>query len=133
MFRRTSIDSYQRNDGSTVTDLRKANRYQLNAPVLFSCKRSHGKLHEAEGVTRDVSAKGIFVLGAEAPEVGAYIELDAFLPAVRGRGKTVKLHAEGRVLRVEELAGAGMGFAAEVLFQPEPQSGDTILSPTKIQ
>ena len=116
-----------------MIELRKARRYQLNAPVLFSCQRSGGKLQVSEGVSRDISMRGIFVLAADAPAVGAHIELDAYLPAVSGQGRTVKLHAEGRVLRVEVQGAPATGFAAEVSFQPEPESGDTILSPTKIQ
>ena len=116
-----------------MPELRKAKRYQLSAPVLFLWERSDGKLQESEGVTRDISMRGIFVLTARVPEVGAYIELDAYLPAANGREKTVKLHGEGRVLRVEAQGARRMGFTAEVFFQPEPQSEETVLGPTKIQ
>lgn len=116
-----------------MIELRKAKRYQLNAPVLFSCQRSGGKLLVSEGVSRDISMRGIFVLAADAPAVGMYIELDAYLPASSGQGRTVKLHAEGRVLRVEAQGGPATGFAAEVFFQSEPQSGDTILGSVNIQ
>jgi hypothetical protein len=125
-----AASAFRGNGGSTVQEFRKVKRYKLSAPVLFLWERSDGKLQESQGVTRDISMRGIFVLTAKVPEVGAYIELDAYLPAVSERGKTAKLHAEGRVLRVEAL-GATTGFAAEAFFQTEPQSVDTIL--TKIQ
>ena len=138
MLRTANSDASQRNGGPTVHERRKAKRYQLSAPVFFSWERSDGKLQACEGVTRDICMRGIFVMAADVPEVGAYIELDAYMPAVseRGRtmrGRTVKLHGEGRVLRVEAELRAGRGFAAEVFFQSEPQSSDTVLGPLRTQ
>ena len=132
MYKAANRDANCRS-GATVQEFRKANRYQLSAPVLFTWQRSDGKFQASEGVTRDISMRGIFVLAAEVPEVGAYIEVDAHLPALSGRGRTVKLHGGGRVLRVEKQLRPVGGFAAEVFFQSEPESVDTVLGFPKIQ
>jgi hypothetical protein len=118
------------NGGVTVYEERKSNRYRLTVPVLFSWKDSHKSLQSSEGLTRDISMRGIFVLTADLPQEGACIELDAYLQTVGVRDKLVRLRAEGRVLRVEQRA-AGRGFAAEVFFQPEP--AETVAIPRSIQ
>lgn len=117
--------------GECAVESRKAKRFQLSAFVLFSWRRSDGTYQEAEGVTRDISMRGIFVLAANVPEMGANIELYAYLPALSEQGKVTKLHADGRILRVEQQGATGKGFAAEGFFQLDPP--DTDLAPTALQ
>lgn len=109
-------------------ELRKSNRYAVSAPAFFCWENPDGNLREGQGTTRDISIIGVFVV-AECPlSPGSHIELDVYLPSVSGRARSVQLHGEGKVLRVEGREGATTGFAAEVLFQTERSGGPTILT-----
>ena len=112
-------------------DLRRTNRYRVSAPAFFCWEPPGGILQQGKGTTRDISATGVFVAAERTPSVGLHIELDVYLPAVSGRPRSVQLHGEGKVLRVEGREGAPTGFAAEVLFQTESSGGPTILSGAK--
>src|SRR5271167_4431287 len=100
-----------------VMELRKAKRYRLEGPAHFSWEGLNGMLQEAEGATRDISLRGIFIFADLAPQPEAYVEVDVYLPSVTGSPKAVHLHGEGKVLRIEERRGAVQGFAADVVFQ----------------
>ncbi len=128
MPRDASGDASWRNGENTVQELRKTKRYQLNAPVRFSWEGSDGQSQMFEGVTRDISMRGVFVLSAALPQVAACLELDVYMPAVSARGRAVKLHGEGRAIRIEPQLREGRGFAAEIFFESEPQSGERILN-----
>lgn len=130
MHRVATTHKSQQNAGYTLQELRKARRYPLSASVHFSWLDSDGKLQQSEGVSRDLGMRGIFVLATGAPSVGTYVELDAYLPATHP-GKAQRLHAKGKVLRVEQQGRVTKGFAAEVLFQPEPR--EAVLAPAAVQ
>jgi hypothetical protein len=117
----------------TVMKLRKPKRYRLEAPAHFSWEGMNGMLLEAEGATRDISLRGIFILADLAPQPEAYVEVDVYLPSVTGSPKAVHLHGEGKVLRVEKRTGVVQGFAADVVFQTDTSDGETILNPRKVQ
>ena len=114
-------------------DLRRTNRYRVSAPAFFCWEHPDGSLQQSKGTTRDISAIGVFVAAECAPSPGLHIELDVYLPAVSGRPRSVQLHGEGKVLRVEGRKGAPTGFAAEVLFQTESSGGSTIRTDAKTQ
>jgi hypothetical protein len=103
-------------------ELRKANRYQLTALVFFSWRHPDGRFLQLTGVTQDISMRGISFLTADAVEVGAYIELDVYLPSLHRQGRGMKLHGEGTVLRVESLSIVEKKIAAEVMFESEPEA-----------
>ncbi len=126
-----NTDAAQRNGRPATQEHRKVKRFRLSAPVLFSWQDGEGEPRRAEGMTRDISLRGLFVLAAEVPDLGAYVEVDAYLPPVNGRGKTFRLHGDGKVLRIEQRAGGEPRFAAEVFFQTEPD--ETVAGPQRIQ
>lgn len=76
---------------------------------------------------------GAFIVTDKGPHLGAPVGVDIYLP-IDISGKTVELHGEGKVARVEQSGESGPGFAAEVMFQTrasnEPAAG---LVPTKAQ
>lgn len=103
-----------------TTELRKANRYRLNAPVLFLWAPQNGSSQSGEGVTRDISASGVCVLANCVPPVGSRVLMDILLPKLKDSGPGMYLNGEGIVVRVEPRGKAGkVGFAAEVQFYPE--------------
>lgn len=81
---------------------RRAARYELRVPVLFSGEDS-GPKHA--GFTRDVSASGAYILCEESryPAQGDTVEIQLILPpvaAVETRG--MKLEFKGRVVRAAD-------------------------------
>lgn len=94
-------------------ELRAAIRYRLTATALFSWPGLGANRLEGEGVTRDVSTAGAFVLTAGCPPIGSIVKMRILLPSFRFADQSLKLVAEGRVVRVERPAqgGESNGFA----------------------
>jgi hypothetical protein len=113
--------------------LRKGKRYGLSAPAFYWFERADGTLQEAQGTTRDISGRGVFVVAELLPSPGAHVKLDVYLPSVGLRPRSVQLHGEGTVLRVGEVGTNHSGFAAEVLFHTESYDAATVLGPKGIQ
>lgn len=61
------------------------------------------------------------------PSPGAHIEVDVYLPPLSPTARSVQLHGEGRVLRVNPAGTDPPGFAAEVLFHTESSDAAFIL------
>jgi hypothetical protein len=105
-------------------ELRKASRYRLSAPALFLWAPQDGPPQTGEGITRDISTSGVYVLAESSPPVGARVQLDILLPKLADASPGMHLHGEGVVLRVEPGGAKGAvategGFAAAVQFYPE--------------
>lgn len=105
-----------------VRELRKSNRYLLSTLVFVSWRDPNGRLVTISGITRDISMQDISFLAATAIEVGAYIELDVYLPSQNNHRRGVMLHGEGTIVRVEPLGAVEKMIAAEVLFETEPEA-----------
>jgi hypothetical protein len=96
--------------GGSERAARRDMRYPVKAPVFFRWKDAGGNEHQGEGISRDISETGAFVLSAAAPPPGADIELRISFPAVPDAMTAVPMQIDGRVLRVEEIAaGAEIG------------------------
>jgi hypothetical protein len=80
---------------------------------MFRWKRPDSQRFQAEGVTRDMSVEGVFVLTGTPPPVGALIHMEVILPLSDGASKA-KMKAGMRVLRVDhDIAGTNRsGFSA---------------------
>ena len=81
--------------------------------MIFSWRDARQARHEGLGLTRDASVRGAFVLTTSAPPLDANIKLKAFFPPVVGVAAPVRLHGEGKAVRVETLKNheARAGFA----------------------
>jgi hypothetical protein len=121
--------------GARTVELRKANRYRLNAPVFFFWAPPNGPAQSGEGTTRDINTQGVYVFADTRPPVGALVQMDILLPKMAYSGPGMHLTGEGVVLRVELRGAQGAdategGFAASVQFYPEPS--EMVLSHLKI-
>jgi Tfp pilus assembly protein PilZ len=87
-----------------------------------------GTLQEAQGITRDISDRGIFIVAKELPPIGKHVELDVHLPQVTG-----KLHGEGIVVWTSRRDAEVKGFGASVIFRTESSDIPTALGPERIQ
>jgi hypothetical protein len=92
---------------------RKAIRYRMNASVIFRWKRPDDQRFQAEGVTRDMSVAGAFILTGTCPPVNALLQMEVILPLSDG-GSKAQMKSEMRVLRVDhDIAGTNRsGFSA---------------------
>lgn len=107
---------------SAMHRARVSRRYSLKEQIVFSCKGTDAMLSQATGVTENVSTTGIAFLTEATIEVGSYISLNLHPRSITGEGKTILLHAEGTVLRVEQ-AGTRNRVAAEIRFQDDLEEG----------
>ena len=112
---------------------RKNRRYSVSAPAFCWWEHAEGKSEVAQGTTRDISHRGAFIFSMLLPSPGAHIEVDVYLPSVGLTPRSVRLHGEGRVLRVSQAESDPSGFAAEMLFHTESSDAAIILGAKKIQ
>lgn len=113
-------------------DHRQATRYRVSAPAFFAWQRADGTLQEAQGTSRDISERGVFILAQELPVPGTHVELDVYLPTVTGGPRSTQLHGEGTVVRTSGQGARESGFAAAVVFRTE-SSGPPLVEPERIQ
>ena len=86
----------------------------MNASVLFRWSRPDNRHYQGEGVTRDVSVAGAFILTATCPPPSAVVQVEVFLPLSKGRARAL-MQANMLVLRVEhDVAGAKRSGFSEV-------------------
>lgn len=91
---------------------RRHQRYDLSAPVKFDWELSNRIHRRGTGVTRDLSAGGLFVMTDDPPSVGTTVRFEVDLDTSR-LGSAVVVRAKGPVNRIEmsDLAGRVGGFA----------------------
>lgn len=95
-----------------ISDNRKFARYGMEIQTMFSWWDQHGGFHQQEGVTRDLSSGGAFLVASACPAVGARVRFHLLLPPLGGSRGPMQMRVNGRVLRVEAVPGDGhKGFA----------------------
>jgi len=87
-------------------------RHRLEMPTTFTWTDERGLRQSAKGVTRDISAGGVFVEADTPPPVGLPVRLEIVLPPLRKDVPGIRLLTESRVLRVQPAADERPGFAA---------------------
>jgi PilZ domain len=88
---------------------RRHERYSLELTVGFRWKNGNGGHHQGKGVTRDVSTRGVRIVGSPCPPVNAKILFDISLPAEQA-AKNRRIVGSGEVCRTQ-LCDAGSEFA----------------------
>lgn len=93
---------------------RRAARYGLRVPVLFSWDDT--RANQAEGLTRDISAIGAYVLceGNHCPVLGDEVRIQLILPSIaNAEAQGMKLNFKGQVLRTGDFQESGFAVLAE--------------------
>jgi len=108
-------------------ELRRAKRYPLRVPVTFWLERGDG-ISKAQGTTRDISYRGVFIVSDLLPLVGAHLDVEVYLPSMSAPSNLVELHGEGKVVRTSRRRGSESGFAAEAVFRMAEGSAGSIVS-----
>jgi hypothetical protein len=115
---------------------RKQDRYLLSARAVFSWEGPKQKRFEGEGVTRDISLSGAFILTRSCPPTHTTVQVELFLPPFHGTVATARMRAEAQVLRVEygppgeqqsgfAVGSAGFRLPSEIESDSESGSGLT--------
>src|ERR1700730_2156959 len=94
-------------------EMRREIRYRLDAPALFTWESAHRKCLQGEGITRDISVIGAFILTPTCPPIDVPIQVEVVLPSLTGLKPVVRVSGAARVLRVDHSSkGEGEnGFA----------------------
>jgi hypothetical protein len=94
-------------------ELRKGIRYVVDAPAVFSWQSGPYGCFQGEGITRDISVQGAFIVTATMPPPDCPVQVDLILPSVSGMNAAVRITGKARVIRVEHRAAAAWnhGFA----------------------
>jgi hypothetical protein len=108
-------------------ELRKGLRYRLEAPACFSWECADQRRFQGEGVTRDISLHGAFIVTTTNPPVGSFIKLELLLPPISGMNAILRITGTVKVVRYEHPCGEKgvTGFA--VLSDEQHQWGLTAI------
>src|SRR4029077_17418626 len=82
-------------------EMRKEIRYRLDAPAVFSWEGARHRRFQGEGITRDISIQGAFILTATMPPPACTIQVDLLLPSLTGLMSMMRITGKARVIRVE--------------------------------
>ena len=108
---------------------RKFSRYPRILAVTLDWISKPGKPILAEGLTRDISAGGIFAHSNRCPPVGTLVHYRVFLPAVHRMGANVRITGFGEIVRVERLGcgerwnGVAVRFEKQMIRVTHPRVG----------
>ncbi len=91
---------------------REQARYGVKALVNFEWM-DEGVLRKGQGVTRDISPKGMFIYSDAKPPVKGDLRLDVSFQDIVFMPRDLQMRARGLVIRVEPASGPGSfeGFA----------------------
>jgi c-di-GMP-binding flagellar brake protein YcgR len=96
-------------DHTLFMDRRQHVRFDLSAPVSYVWRDQGGVQRSSMGVTRDVSATGVFVVAESSPPAGEIVQFEvlfSFQDASR-----IQMRSEGRIVRVDDGNQVNAGFA----------------------
>jgi hypothetical protein len=82
-------------------ELRKEVRYRLDVPALFYWDTIDKKRLHGEGITRDISVFGAFIVSPTCPPVQVPLLFEVILPSLPGTMPVVRIKGEARVVRVD--------------------------------
>lgn len=96
----------------TKSELRREKRVPAKVPVSIK-KKHNGVMEELEGLTRDVSARGVFMYLSNRVAEGSELELVFPMPGGESPAEDTWVRCKARVLRVEKMeSGDRFGVAA---------------------
>lgn len=100
-------------DAGIQSEMRKEIRYRLGTLAVFSWEGANRRRFKGEGITRDISIQGAYILTATSPPADCVVRLDLMLPPLAGSKTAMRITGDARVIRVEHGSGNGGadGFA----------------------
>lgn len=82
-------------------EMRKEMRYRLDAPAVFSWEGARQRRFQGEGITRDISVQGAFILTATMPPPDCAVQVDLLLPSLTDVKGMMRITGKARVIRLE--------------------------------
>jgi hypothetical protein len=111
-----------------IPERRKAQQFSIQMPVTVKYTRQGH--YEFTGVSRDLSASGMFLQTDSNIEQGTQVEVILTLPSKASEQVTIQVH--GTVVRVEKSSQPGIAIKFEKLvILPEPWDAQSTGRPTK--
>jgi hypothetical protein len=110
-------------------DRRERARFSVRAGVTFEWHDAQGVQRGGQGVTRDVSSKGLFISSACLPPTKADLRLEVLFGSVVGEESNLRLEVEGLVLRVEPATHFAVSSGFAVLNKSYNLAGLCFLEP----
>jgi hypothetical protein len=92
-------------DAGIQSEMRKEIRYRLGTPAVFTWEGANRRRFKGEGITRDISVQGAYILTATSPPADCVVRLDLMLPPLAGPKTAMRITGEVRVIRVEHRSG----------------------------
>ena len=103
-----------------MTEMRGAVRYAVQAPAFFTWSDLKSRVHRGEGLTRDVSSRGLYVWSEEGPPAGVVVDVEVLLPRFHEKTPGLRIEGRGRVTRVdsrlEKTPQIGFGVSSEIFI-----------------
>ena len=111
-------------------------RIPLGTTAVFLWGKRAAKKKRGKGVTRDISAGGLYLDTDTPPPVGSHVKLEFLLPKVRGVIENLRMKVTGRVVRVqppqrEEESGSGFAAITDRFILQEPNHSKAPREPKK--
>ena len=122
-----------------AAERRKDIRYRMGASAIFHWEGPGKKHLQGEGITRDISVAGAFVLTPTCPPANIVVKVEVLLSHSEG-SPSVLMAADMKVLRVEQgiaqdeqsgFSAIGKGFALRTVSKL--RSGPTALGAKRIE
>jgi c-di-GMP-binding flagellar brake protein YcgR len=111
-----------------IPERRKAQQFSIRVPVTVKYTRAGH--YEFTGVSRDLSASGMFLHTDSNIEEGAQVEVILTLPSKASEQVTIQVR--GTVVRVERSSQPGIAINfKKLVILPEPWGAQTASHPTK--
>jgi hypothetical protein len=88
-------------DERVPMEMRIEIRYRLDAPAVFSWEGAPHRRFQGEGITRDISVQGAFIMTASMPPPDCPVQVDLLLPSLTGTQGMMRITGKARVIRVE--------------------------------
>jgi hypothetical protein len=93
--------------GPVAEDARTGKRFPLELPIKIHKGETGG---DANGVTGNLSAAGVYIRADASLEVGSPVEFEITLPPeMTGGPENVTIQCKGRVVRADETGAGGEG------------------------
>ncbi len=92
----------------------------MAAPAFFFREDANQKCFQGEGVTRDISLQGAFILTATSPPAECSVQLELLLPPVSGMDAILRIIGTAKVIRSERRSGEkGVNGFAVVSYEQD--------------
>lgn len=95
-----------------IDSRRVVERYTVNLFTVFSWITGGRQTQAAEGITRDVSSFGLYIMANTVPPLDSQMWFEIRLPEIGTRSPELRICGEGEVCRVEKSEDAS-GFAVQ--------------------